>query len=65
MATDNSRISVEELKELAGFWTDKGDALSMYLQVRTPSELAHREEPIFAKQKIQQALGTLRGKSPS
>jgi len=56
---------VEELKELAGFWTDKGDALSMYLQVRTPSELAHREEPIFAKQKIQQALGTLRGKSPA
>lgn len=57
----NPKIVVNELKELAGVWADKGDAISVYLQVQAPSELAHREEAIIAKQKIQQALGTLRG----
>jgi hypothetical protein len=61
VANNHLKIPLDELKELAGFWTDKGDALSMYLQVQTPSELAHREEPILAKEKIQQALGTLHG----
>lgn len=61
VANNNSRIPPDELKELANLWTDKNDALSLYLQVQTPSELAHREEPILAKEKIRQALGTLRG----
>jgi hypothetical protein len=60
---ENSRISVEELKELAGLWTDKADALSLYLQVETPSELSGREEVIIAKEKIKNALGTLKGKN--
>lgn len=65
MATNNGRIPLEELKELAAFWTENGDALSMYLQVRTPSELAHREETMYAKEKIKEALGTLKGNSPA
>ena len=64
VATDNSRVSVEELKELAGFWAEKGDALSVYLQVK-PSQLSYKEELIFAKEKIQEALGTLKGKNPA
>jgi hypothetical protein len=47
---------VGELRELAEFWTDSGDALSLYAQVKTPSELSHREEVISAKDRIQQAL---------
>lgn len=65
MATGNSKISLEELRKLAAFWTDKEDAISLYLQVQTPSELAYREETIRAKEEIQQALGTLRGKNPA
>lgn len=61
VASSNPRIPLEELKEIAQFWTDKSDALSLYLQVQASAELAHREEPILAKEKIQQALGTLRG----
>lgn len=61
MAGSNRRIPLDELKEIAQFWADENDALSLYLQVQAPSELAHREEPILAKEKIQQALGTLRG----
>lgn len=61
VATSNARIPLDELKEIAQFWTDNRDALSLYLQVQAPSELAHREEPILLKEKIQQALGTLRG----
>ena len=63
MATDKSRIAVEELKELAGFWTDKGDALSMYLKAGTPSALSHREEQVFAKELVQQALGSIKGRN--
>ncbi len=63
MAAEKPRISLDELKELADFWTDRGDALSMYLQVGTPSELSGREEMILAKEKIRQALGTPKGKS--
>jgi len=59
--TDHSRFSAKELKELAGFWSEKGDALSMYLHMKAPSELSHREEIIAAKEKIQKALGSLKG----
>lgn len=61
VAGETSKITVNEMKELASFWSDRNDALSVYLQVQTPSELAHREEPILAKEKMQQAVGTLRG----
>ncbi len=62
---DNSRIGMEELKELAGFWSENGDALSLYFQVRTHRENTHRDDLIVAKETIQQALGKLRSKSPS
>lgn len=65
MATDNSRIETGELKELAGFWSENGDALSLYFQVRTPKENAHRDDLAVARETIQQALGKLRSKSPS
>jgi len=65
VATENARIALEELKELAGFWANAGDALSVFLQVRTPSEISHREEVIVIKDKIQQALGSLKGRSPA
>lgn len=58
-----AKIPLEELKELASFWSYEGDALSIYLQVQTPSELAHREENILAKDRLQKALGTLNGSS--
>lgn len=56
MAANNGRIAVEELRELAGFWSDRDDALSLYAHGKTPSELSHRGEVISAKDKIQQAL---------
>lgn len=58
-----AKISLEELKELADFWSYEGEALSVYLQVQTPSELAHREESILAKDRLQKALGSLNGTS--
>ena len=65
MASANFTIPQEELQELAEFWTDKGDALSLYFQPPVPSELSHREEPILAKQNIQQRLASLQGTSPA
>jgi release factor family 10 len=54
-------IPKQELQELAEFWTEEGDALSFYFSPETPTELAHREEPILTKEKIQELFGTLRG----
>lgn len=58
-----SELMRDELKQLAEFWSDRNDALSVYFQPSTPSELAHREEPIMAKEKIQQKLRSLQGTS--
>ena len=58
-------IPRQELHELASFWAGEGDAISFYFATRTPTELAHREEPILTKEKIQEVFGTLQGKSPS
>lgn len=55
----------EELEELASFWAEEGDALSFYLAAFTPTELAHREEPILAKEKIQEVFGSLQGGTPA
>ncbi|KAA6455889.1 hypothetical protein DYQ86_27010 [Acidobacteria bacterium AB60] len=63
MTVANAKVSPEELKELSEFWAEEGDALTIYVQVATPSELSHREERISAKEKIQQAMGSLKGKS--
>jgi hypothetical protein len=52
-------ISLQVLRELGGFWTDAGDALSIYFEPSTPSELSHREETTLAKERIQQAIGTI------
>lgn len=60
MATVNSRVSTEELRELAEFWSEQGDAISVYFKVPSASELAHREEPIYAKDKFKEALGALK-----
>lgn len=68
MATDNSKVPAEQWKELgkelAQFWSPEGDALSLYFKAPAPpTELAHREDVIHAKDKIKQALGKLRGNS--
>jgi hypothetical protein len=52
---------LDELSVLASFWTDDRDAISVYFKAPEPSELAHREEPILAKDQIKQKLGTLKG----
>jgi rubrerythrin len=63
VATDNLKMSAEEWKELAQFWRTEGDALSLYFKAPAPTELAHREDVIYAKDKIKEALGKLRGNS--
>jgi hypothetical protein len=65
VAIVNSKITLDELQGLASFWTDTGDAISVYFKAPEPSELAHREEPIIAKDRIRQKLGTLKGASPA
>ena len=52
-------ISSQILRDLGGFWSDSGDALSIYFEPSTPSELSHREETTLAKERIQQAIGTI------
>lgn len=52
-------VSSQTLRELGAFWSDAGDALSIYFEPSTPSELSHREETIEAKERIQQAIGTV------
>lgn len=61
MAIDISKITTEDLKQLAQFWSDRGGALSVYFKTPAPTELTHREDVIYAKDKIKEALGTLRG----
>ncbi len=56
-----SEVSAEDFSELARFWSKEGDAVSIYFQAPTPSEMAHRDEPILAKEKIQQQLSKLQG----
>ncbi|UWZ84945.1 baeRF10 domain-containing protein [Occallatibacter riparius] len=63
MAIVNSKITLDELQELARFWSEDRDAISVYFKAPAPSELAHREEPIFAKDQIKQKLGSLKGMS--
>ena len=65
MAIVNSKITLDELRELANLWTDDRDAISVYFKPPVASEFAHREEPIFAKDQIRQKLGSLRGMSPA
>ena len=65
MGIVNSKITLDELAGLASFWTDDRNAISVYFKAPEPSELAHREEPIFAKDQIKQKLGTLRGNTPA
>jgi hypothetical protein len=63
VAIVNSKLTSDELKELASFWSNDGDAISVYFKAPEASELSHREEPIFAKDQIKQKLGTLTGAS--
>jgi hypothetical protein len=51
------------LQELARFWTGDQDAITVYFKPPAASELAHREEPIFAKDQIRQKLKPLKGMS--
>jgi hypothetical protein len=55
------RFENEELRELASVWSMQNDVLSLYFRPGVPSELAHRAEPIQAKEMIQQQLRTLHG----
>lgn len=52
-------VSSQVLRELGAFWSDAADALSVYFEPSTPTELSHREETIEAKERIQQAIGTI------
>lgn len=52
-------IPSQVLRDLGAFWTDAGDALSVYFEPSPPSELSHREETIEVKERIQQAIGTI------
>lgn len=52
-------IASQVVRDLGSFWTDSGDALSIYFEPSTPSELSHREETTLAKERIQQAIGTI------
>jgi hypothetical protein len=45
-------IATHELQELAQFWAPESDALTFYLGHGIARELAHREDPILAKEKI-------------
>lgn len=65
MAIVNSKIALDELKELAGFWTEDGDAISVYFKAPAATDLAHRDESILAKDQIKQRLGNLKGSSPA
>jgi peptide subunit release factor 1 (eRF1) len=58
-------IAREELQELADFWTEYKDGISFYYTPGTPKELAHREEPILTKEKIQQVFGSIHGGTPA
>ena len=51
-------IASQVLRDLGGFWTDSGDALSIYFEPSPPSELSHHEGATLAKERIQQAIGT-------
>lgn len=61
MAIVNAKITLDELRELASFWSEDHDAISVYYKSPAASELAHREEPIFAKDQIKQKLKSLKG----
>lgn len=65
MATVNSKITLNELQELASFWTDSRDAVSVYFTPPVAQELAHRQDSILAKDRLRQKLGTLKGASPA
>ncbi|HUY95720.1 MAG TPA: hypothetical protein VMU71_10490 [Terracidiphilus sp.] len=66
MATEITKITADELKQLAQFWSNQGDALSLYFKApEPPTDLAHREDLIHAKHKVKEALGKLRGNSPA
>jgi len=65
VANGISRIPAEELKELAQFWSEQGDALSLYFKGPAPSDLAGREDRLHVKDKIKEALGKLRGSAPA
>lgn len=65
MAAENSKIIAEELKELSQFWSEQGDALSLYSKApAAPSDLSRREDRIHAKDKMREALGKLHGTAP-
>ncbi len=52
-------ISSKTLRELGDLWTEAADALSIYFEPSPPSELSQREETTLAKERIQQAIGTV------
>jgi peptide subunit release factor 1 (eRF1) len=56
-------IATEELQELAEFWAPESDALTFYLGHSIARELAHREDPILAKETIHDLFGGLEGAS--
>lgn len=64
MGTDID-LTKDEFKELADFWSEPGDALSVYFEAPAPSEVGHREEPLLAKEQIRQKLTSIPGLNPA
>jgi peptide subunit release factor 1 (eRF1) len=57
----NYSLTLEEMRALAEFWSDEGQALSVYFQPPIPSDLAHREDLILAKDTLRHKLTSLQG----
>jgi peptide subunit release factor 1 (eRF1) len=52
-------IGREDLREVAGFHSDRGCALSFYYQPTTPQNKSHREEAILAKDLVRDVMREL------
>jgi peptide subunit release factor 1 (eRF1) len=49
-------ITREEIRELAQFQVDQGQAITFYFEPHTPQNKSHREEAILAKELVRNAL---------
>ncbi len=56
-------MTSDQFRQLADFWSERGDALSIYFQARQPCEAAQPGEQILAKEKLQEKLAANLGAS--
>ena len=52
MESDRFSLSLEELQDLSRFWSEEGEAISVYFQPPVPSELKHREAMVLPPDEI-------------